>query len=73
MLFSTLVVETGLKPSNNLLPIVPVKVKLRNKEKYVTTQVLLDSGITNSFIAHNLIRQLEINETPIIDVITHTI
>ena len=61
------------KPSNNLLPIVPVKVKLRNKEKYVTTQVPLDSGITNSFITHNLIRQLEINETSIVDVITHTI
>ena len=53
------------KPSNNLLPIVPVKVKLRNKEKYVTTQALLDSGSTNSFIAQDLIRQLEINETPI--------
>ena len=65
--------DVNNKPSNNLLPIVPVKVKLRNKEKYVTTQALLDSGSTNSFIAQDLIRQLEINETPIVDVITQTI
>ena len=61
------------KASNNLLPIVSVKVKLRNKDKYVTTQALFDSGSTNSFIAQDLIRQLEINKTPIVDVITQTI
>ena len=51
---------------------VPVKVKLQNKDKYVTTQALLNSGSTNSFIAEDLIRH-EINETPIVDVITQTI
>ena len=40
---------------------------------YVTTQAFLDSGSTNSFIAHDLIRQLKINETSIVDVIIQTI
>ena len=61
------------KPSNNLLPIIPVKVKLQSKDKCVTTQALFDSGRTNSFIAQDLIRHIEVNETPIVDVITQTI
>ena len=71
---SDVTVKSGFAGVNNKpSPIVPVKVKLRNKQKYVTTQALLDSGSTNSFIAHDLIRQLEINETPIFDVNTQMI
>ena len=61
------------KPSNNLLPIVPVKVKLRNKDKYVITQAFLDSVAQTPLLHYELNGQLEINESPIVDVIAQTI
>ena len=55
------------------MPIVPVKVNKKNKEKYVTAQDHLDSGSTNFFIIHDLVNRLEISDAPVVDVITETI
>ena len=46
----------------SLLPIVPVKIRVRGYVRYVVTQALLDTGSTHSFITEGLRKALKIED-----------
>ena len=46
----------------SLLPVVPVKIRVRGSVRYVVTQALLDTGSTHSFITEGLRKALKIED-----------
>ena len=54
--------------NNNLLPIVPVKVRAPNSGETFVTHAFLDTGSTTSFVTDNLINKLNVKGAPIVDV-----
>ena len=64
-----------LAPADNRssLPIVPVKVRLKNSKQSIATQAFLDTGRTSSFITCDLIDKLQVHKTPIVEITTVTI
>ena len=65
--------DTSTTLVHNLLPVVPVKVKLNSSNLTFVTQAFLDSGSTSSFITNDLIDQLKISNAPTVEVTTVTI
>ena len=59
--------------NRSFLPIVPVKVRLKNSKQSIVTQAFLDTGSTSSFITCDLIDKLQVHKTPIVEVTTVTI
>ena len=64
---------TNTPPHKNLLPVVPVKVRVGDSRKCFVTHAFLDPGSTNSFASDSLIKRLNISATSKIEVITVTI
>ena len=64
---------TNTPPHKNLLPIVPVKVRVGDSRKCFVTHAFLDPGSTSSFASDSLIKRLNISATSKIEVTTVTI
>ena len=65
--------DTSTTFVHNLLPVVPVKIKLNGSDLSFVTQAFLDSGSTSSFITNDLIDQLKISNAPTVEVTIVTI
>ena len=64
---------TKTPPHKNLLPIVPVKVRVGDSRKCFVTHAFLDPGSTCFFASDSLIKRLNISATSKIEVTTVTI
>ena len=59
--------------SNNLLPILPVKICLPNTLKTFTTHASLNPVSTTSFISDDLISKLNKSQSPSVEISTITV
>ena len=69
--------KTGLvrskAPSSGMLPVIPVKVRLKGTKTLVETKAFFDNGSTNSFITAELLNKIGIHTCPEINVNTATL
>ena len=69
--------KTGLvrskAPSSGMLPVIPVKVRLKGTKTLVETKAFFDNGSTNSFITAELLNKIGVHTCPEINVNTATL